>query len=87
MIDSSRLFSGGFNESIETGVTFFSVSPKRGRRGVNSGGEEEAEDEPHTPLPPPMEIIKDPSAQEEKVKHKLALIFHCCFVLFHFFSA
>uniref|UniRef100_A0A8C2BL94 Kalirin RhoGEF kinase n=1 Tax=Cyprinus carpio TaxID=7962 RepID=A0A8C2BL94_CYPCA len=58
----------------------------RGRRGVNSGGEEEAEDEPHTPLPPPMEIIKDPSAQEEKVKHKLALIFHCCFVLFHFFS-
>uniref|UniRef100_A0A8C1NSQ4 Kalirin RhoGEF kinase n=1 Tax=Cyprinus carpio TaxID=7962 RepID=A0A8C1NSQ4_CYPCA len=55
-------------------------------RGVNSGGEEEAEDEPHTPLPPPMEIIKDPSAQEEKVKHKLALIFHCCFVLFHFFS-
>uniref|UniRef100_A0A9J8AZX8 Kalirin RhoGEF kinase b n=2 Tax=Cyprinus carpio TaxID=7962 RepID=A0A9J8AZX8_CYPCA len=37
-----------------------------GRRGVNSGGEEEAEDEPHTPLPPPMEIIKDPSAQEEK---------------------
>uniref|UniRef100_A0A8C2CCY3 Kalirin RhoGEF kinase n=1 Tax=Cyprinus carpio TaxID=7962 RepID=A0A8C2CCY3_CYPCA len=43
-----------------------------GRRGVNSGGEEEAEDEPHTPLPPPMEIIKDPSAQEEKVKHKLS---------------
>ncbi|KAK1798865.1 hypothetical protein P4O66_007150, partial [Electrophorus voltai] len=36
------------------------------RRGVNSGGEEEAEDDPHTPLPPPMEIIKDPSAQEEK---------------------
>uniref|UniRef100_A0A672T374 Kalirin-like n=1 Tax=Sinocyclocheilus grahami TaxID=75366 RepID=A0A672T374_SINGR len=52
---------------------------------INSGGEEEAEDEPHTPLPPPMEIIKDPSAQEEKVKHKLALIFYCCFVLFLFF--
>lgn len=33
---------------------------------MNSGGEEEAEDEPHTPLPPPMEIIKDSSAQEEK---------------------
>uniref|UniRef100_A0A672SKY1 Kalirin RhoGEF kinase n=1 Tax=Sinocyclocheilus grahami TaxID=75366 RepID=A0A672SKY1_SINGR len=31
------------------------------------GGEEEPEDESHTPLPPPMEIIKDPSAQEEKV--------------------
>uniref|UniRef100_A0A8C1YR60 Kalirin RhoGEF kinase a n=1 Tax=Cyprinus carpio TaxID=7962 RepID=A0A8C1YR60_CYPCA len=31
------------------------------------GGEEEPEDESHNPLPPPMEIIKDPSAQEEKV--------------------
>ncbi|XP_031414206.1 kalirin RhoGEF kinase b isoform X2 [Clupea harengus] len=39
-------------------------STEEGRRGVNSGGEEEAEDEPHTPLPPPMEIIKDSSAQE-----------------------
>ncbi len=66
------------------GCEVFSVSLKRGRRGVNSGGEEEAEDEPHTPLPPPMEIIKDPSAQEEKVKHKLAFIFYCCFVLFLF---
>uniref|UniRef100_A0A8C9VFA4 non-specific serine/threonine protein kinase n=1 Tax=Scleropages formosus TaxID=113540 RepID=A0A8C9VFA4_SCLFO len=35
--------------------------------GVQSGGEEEPEDEPHTPLPPPMEIIKDPSSQEDKV--------------------
>ncbi|KAK7153691.1 hypothetical protein R3I94_007162 [Phoxinus phoxinus] len=34
--------------------------------GMHSGGEEEQEDESHTPLPPPMEIIKDPSAQEEK---------------------
>lgn len=34
--------------------------------GMHSGGEEEPEDESHTPLPPPMEIIKDPSAQEEK---------------------
>lgn len=48
---------------------------KRGRRGVNSGGEEEAEDEPHTPLPPPMEIIKDPSAQEEKVNRMSISIF------------
>lgn len=44
---------------------------QRGRRGTNSGGEDEAEDEPHTPLPPPMEIIKDPSAQEEKVQKLL----------------
>uniref|UniRef100_A0A8C2J521 non-specific serine/threonine protein kinase n=1 Tax=Cyprinus carpio TaxID=7962 RepID=A0A8C2J521_CYPCA len=35
--------------------------------GMHSGGEEEPEDESHNPLPPPMEIIKDPSAQEEKV--------------------
>ena len=35
--------------------------------GVPSGGEEEPEDDAHTPLPPPMEIIKDPSAQDEKV--------------------
>ncbi|KTG39811.1 hypothetical protein cypCar_00027808, partial [Cyprinus carpio] len=34
--------------------------------GMHSGGEEEPEDESHNPLPPPMEIIKDPSAQEEK---------------------
>lgn len=35
--------------------------------GMQSGGEEEPEDDSHTPLPPPMEIIKDPSTQEEKV--------------------
>ncbi|KAJ8282297.1 hypothetical protein COCON_G00048160 [Conger conger] len=34
--------------------------------GMQSGGEEEPEDESHPPLPPPMEIIKDPSSQEEK---------------------
>ncbi|CDQ57822.1 unnamed protein product [Oncorhynchus mykiss] len=34
--------------------------------GMQSGGEEEPEDDSHTPLPPPMEIIKDPSSQEEK---------------------
>uniref|UniRef100_A0A4W4HKB4 Kalirin RhoGEF kinase a n=1 Tax=Electrophorus electricus TaxID=8005 RepID=A0A4W4HKB4_ELEEL len=32
--------------------------------GMQSGGEEEPEDESHTPLPPPMEIIKDPSTLE-----------------------
>ncbi|XP_057709359.1 kalirin isoform X2 [Corythoichthys intestinalis] len=34
--------------------------------GTQSGGEEEQDEEAHTPLPPPMEIIKDPSAQDEK---------------------
>ncbi|XP_043097690.1 kalirin RhoGEF kinase b isoform X2 [Puntigrus tetrazona] len=53
-------------KSVELGPTHQDSTEERGRRGANSGGEEEAEDEPHTPLPPPMEIIKDPSAQEEK---------------------
>ncbi|KAA0713404.1 Kalirin [Triplophysa tibetana] len=53
-------------KSVELGPQHQDSTEERGRRGVNSGGEEEAEDEPHTPLPPPMEIIKDPSAQEEK---------------------
>uniref|UniRef100_A0A671TA18 Kalirin RhoGEF kinase b n=1 Tax=Sinocyclocheilus anshuiensis TaxID=1608454 RepID=A0A671TA18_9TELE len=52
-----------------------SVELGPGRRGVNSGGEEEAEDEPHTPLPPPMEIIKDPSAQEEKLEDVDVLVY------------
>lgn len=34
---------------------------------MQSGGEEEQDEEAHTPLPPPMEIIKDPSAQDDKV--------------------
>ncbi|XP_074513865.1 kalirin isoform X4 [Sebastes fasciatus] len=33
--------------------------------GMQSGGEEEQDEEAHTPLPPPMEIIKD-SAQDDK---------------------
>ncbi|KAK7144341.1 hypothetical protein R3I94_010684 [Phoxinus phoxinus] len=53
-------------KSVELGPSHQDSTEERGRRGVNSGGEEEAEDEPHTPLPPPMEIIKDSSAQEEK---------------------
>ncbi|TRY93448.1 hypothetical protein DNTS_005746, partial [Danionella cerebrum] len=40
--------------------------------GMQSGGEDEPEDESHTPLPPPMEIIKDPSTQEEKSSVLLA---------------
>ncbi|XP_046714942.1 kalirin RhoGEF kinase b isoform X2 [Silurus meridionalis] len=53
-------------KSVDLGVQPEDSAEERGRRGTNSGGEDEAEDEPHTPLPPPMEIIKDPSAQEEK---------------------
>ncbi|KAG7257344.1 hypothetical protein CRUP_011527, partial [Coryphaenoides rupestris] len=34
--------------------------------GMQSGGEEELDEETHTPLPPRMEIIKDPSAQDDK---------------------
>uniref|UniRef100_A0A665X1J4 Kalirin RhoGEF kinase a n=1 Tax=Echeneis naucrates TaxID=173247 RepID=A0A665X1J4_ECHNA len=34
--------------------------------GMQSGGEEEQDEEAHTPLPPPMEIIKDPSSQDDK---------------------
>ncbi|XP_031669172.1 kalirin-like, partial [Oncorhynchus kisutch] len=32
---------------------------------VQSGGEEELEEDPHTPLPPPMEIIKDSNNPED----------------------
>uniref|UniRef100_A0A8C1Q3Q1 non-specific serine/threonine protein kinase n=1 Tax=Cyprinus carpio TaxID=7962 RepID=A0A8C1Q3Q1_CYPCA len=44
--------------------------------GMHSGGEEEPEDESHNPLPPPMEIIKDPSAQEEKVHTPCEIVAH-----------
>uniref|UniRef100_A0A8C1QHJ2 Uncharacterized protein n=1 Tax=Cyprinus carpio TaxID=7962 RepID=A0A8C1QHJ2_CYPCA len=53
-----------------------------GRKSVELGpphqdsiDEEEAEDEPHTPLPPPMEIIKDPSTQEEKLEYVDVLVY------------
>ncbi|XP_056611720.1 kalirin isoform X2 [Triplophysa dalaica] len=42
------------------------------KSGMHSGGEEEPEDESHTPLPPPMEIIQNSSAQEEKSSVLLA---------------
>uniref|UniRef100_A0A673FV43 Kalirin RhoGEF kinase b n=1 Tax=Sinocyclocheilus rhinocerous TaxID=307959 RepID=A0A673FV43_9TELE len=73
-------------KSVELGPPHQDSTEERGRRGVNSGGEEEAEDEPHTPLPPPMEIIKDPSAQEEKVKHRLSFIFLLLFCPFPFLT-
>ncbi|XP_028809807.1 kalirin RhoGEF kinase b isoform X2 [Denticeps clupeoides] len=53
-------------KSVDLGPQLEDSTEERSRRGVNSGGEEELEDEPHTPLPPPMEIMKDPSAQEDK---------------------
>uniref|UniRef100_A0A8C7FFF9 non-specific serine/threonine protein kinase n=1 Tax=Oncorhynchus kisutch TaxID=8019 RepID=A0A8C7FFF9_ONCKI len=37
--------------------------------GMQSGGEEEPEDDSHTPLPPPMEIIKDPSTSSRCVQN------------------
>uniref|UniRef100_A0A8C8J514 non-specific serine/threonine protein kinase n=1 Tax=Oncorhynchus tshawytscha TaxID=74940 RepID=A0A8C8J514_ONCTS len=37
--------------------------------GMQSGGEEEPEDDSHTPLPPPMEIIKDPSTSSRYVQN------------------
>ncbi|KAK7913704.1 hypothetical protein WMY93_013915 [Mugilogobius chulae] len=36
------------------------------KSGMQSGGEEEQDEETATPLPPPMEIIKDPSAPDDK---------------------
>ncbi|XP_036425881.1 kalirin RhoGEF kinase b isoform X2 [Colossoma macropomum] len=53
-------------KSVDLGPQHEDSTEERTRRGANSGGEEEAEDEPHTPLPPPMEIMNNPSAQEEK---------------------
>jgi hypothetical protein len=34
---------------------------------MQSGGEEEQDEETHTPLPPPMKIINDPTTQDDKV--------------------
>lgn len=39
---------------------------KSSSSGMHSGGEDEPEDESHTPLPPPMEIINNTSNQEDK---------------------
>ena len=38
--------------------------------GMQSGGEEEQDEETHTPLPPPMKIINDPSIQDDKVEEQ-----------------
>uniref|UniRef100_A0A7N8XJ37 non-specific serine/threonine protein kinase n=1 Tax=Mastacembelus armatus TaxID=205130 RepID=A0A7N8XJ37_9TELE len=52
------------NKQKKTGKTILSKASS----GMQSGGEEEQDEEAHTPLPPPMEIIKDPSAQDDKVR-------------------
>lgn len=35
--------------------------------GMQSGGEEEQDEDAHTPLPPRMKIINDPSDPDDKV--------------------
>ncbi|XP_023806918.1 kalirin isoform X2 [Oryzias latipes] len=46
--------------SVESSAHFKTPS------GMQSGGEEEQDDEAHPPLPPPMEIMKDTPAQDDK---------------------
>ncbi|KPP73207.1 hypothetical protein Z043_107722 [Scleropages formosus] len=55
-------------KSIDLGPSKFgeNEAAQQDESADESGGEEEPEDDSHTPLPPPMEIIKDPSVQEEK---------------------
>uniref|UniRef100_A0A3Q2FDI3 Kalirin RhoGEF kinase b n=1 Tax=Cyprinodon variegatus TaxID=28743 RepID=A0A3Q2FDI3_CYPVA len=56
-------------EDIEERVNIKEGNPlSKSSAGIQSGGEDEPEpdDEPHLPLPPPMEIMKDPSASEDK---------------------
>ncbi|XP_015214256.1 kalirin isoform X3 [Lepisosteus oculatus] len=51
-------------KGIKDGIISGSLS--KPSSGMQSGGEEEPDEESHTPLPPPMEIIKDGTSQEEK---------------------
>lgn len=46
--------------------TVTSKEANHSKSGMQSGGEEEQDEETATPLPPPMEIIKDPSAPDDK---------------------
>lgn len=45
-------------------MTSVILQKARKEEGGQSGGEEEPEEESHTPLPPPMQIIKDPNNPE-----------------------
>lgn len=47
-------------------IVFLSLQKLRKEESGQSGGEEEPEEESHTPLPPPMQIIKDPNNPEVK---------------------
>uniref|UniRef100_A0A8C4E889 non-specific serine/threonine protein kinase n=1 Tax=Dicentrarchus labrax TaxID=13489 RepID=A0A8C4E889_DICLA len=61
------------NKQKKTGKTILSKDGNllsKTSSGMQSGGEEEQDEEAHTPLPPPMEIIKDPSAQDDKVRER-----------------
>lgn len=49
-----------------------SVQKLRKEESGQSGGEEEPEEESHTPLPPPMQIIKDPNNPEVKSRKQLS---------------
>lgn len=73
---------------------FFFLSPQRvlGKDGnilskvsseMQSDREEEPDEEAHTPLPPRMEIMKDPSAQDDKVRAERVeqMTFHSWFLL------
>lgn len=42
---------------------------------MHSGGEEEPEEESHTPLPPPMQIIKDPNNPEVRQSLNVKLFY------------
>ncbi|XP_062236269.1 kalirin-like [Platichthys flesus] len=49
---------------VTTPLTGNAQTKSRKEEGGQSGGEEEPEEESHTPLPPPMQIIKDPNNPE-----------------------
>nr|XP_015214255.1 PREDICTED: kalirin isoform X1 [Lepisosteus oculatus] len=61
-------------KGIKDGIISGSLS--KPSSGMQSGGEEEPDEESHTPLPPPMEIIKDGTSQEEK-SSSLLTARHC----------
>uniref|UniRef100_A0A1A7XJ47 Rho guanine nucleotide exchange factor 25 n=1 Tax=Iconisemion striatum TaxID=60296 RepID=A0A1A7XJ47_9TELE len=55
------------DDNIDERVSSKDSNPlSKGSSGMQSGGEEEQEDEPHLPLPPPMKIIENPSTQDDK---------------------
>ncbi|AWO95656.1 hypothetical protein SMAX5B_015273 [Scophthalmus maximus] len=55
---------------LTTPLTGNAQTKARKEEAGHSGGEEEPEEESHTPLPPPMQIIKDPN-NPENIKHEV----------------